>query len=114
MGVVIFGIVCILFGTCATAQMLLYKGGPNCPGTTYYWDKELGNRTFTEEEMVECRGPVPWWLMCILDYSYFACMGLQGQFRPRAPSLSAQYALVSDEDFQINQAKLHGELDESD
>uniref|UniRef100_A0A6V0I4Z8 Uncharacterized protein n=1 Tax=Zooxanthella nutricula TaxID=1333877 RepID=A0A6V0I4Z8_9DINO len=75
--VAIFGVISILFGICAMIQM--YKYDP----------------------LTGAMGPVPWHLMCLLDYGYFACMGLQGFFRPRAPSLQAPLKLISDDDFQV-------------
>jgi len=83
---IIYGIICGLFGVCATMQMVMYDD--------------------TKDDKEHARGPVPWWLMCTLDYAYFACMGLQGFFRPRAPSISATYELVSDDDFILERDQI--------
>jgi len=72
-----FGVVCVLFGICAIKQMVSY------------------------DPVTMTRGPVPWELMCFLDYAYFACMGIQGFMRPRAPSIAADYKLISDDDFKL-------------
>mmetsp|Transcript_48500 Transcript_48500/g.136428 ORF Transcript_48500/g.136428 Transcript_48500/m.136428 type:complete len:263 (-) Transcript_48500:146-934(-) len=74
---VIFGVVSVAFGICAMMQMLSF------------------------DPLTKVMGPVPWELMCFLDYGYFTCMALQGSMRPAAPSLCAQYKLVSDDDFQL-------------
>lgn len=73
----VFGVVCLLFGVCAMTQMLRF------------------------DPLTKAMGPVPWQMMCFLDYSYFACMGIAGSMRPAAPSLSAQYRLVSDDDYKV-------------
>mmetsp|Transcript_134486 Transcript_134486/g.339712 ORF Transcript_134486/g.339712 Transcript_134486/m.339712 type:complete len:262 (-) Transcript_134486:45-830(-) len=72
-----FTVITIGFGICAMLQALLYDAENNV------------------------MGPVPWQVMCSLDYAYFACMALQGPFRPAAPSLTADYKLVSDDDFTV-------------
>jgi len=79
--VIFFGIVCFAFGVCAMMQMWMY------------------------DPKTKQRGPVPWWLMFTFDYMYFACMGLQGFFRPAAPSIGAKYKQVSDDDYQVQLAK---------
>mmetsp|Transcript_84581 Transcript_84581/g.213303 ORF Transcript_84581/g.213303 Transcript_84581/m.213303 type:complete len:265 (-) Transcript_84581:169-963(-) len=79
---VIFGVISLAFGICAMTQMLLYD----------------------EENQV--MGPVPWYVMFCLDYSYFACMGIQGFMRPAAPSLNADYKLVSDDDYTVARDRL--------
>jgi hypothetical protein len=83
---VIFGIVCVAFGVCAMTQMYMY-------------DPDTGEK-----------GPVPWYVMGVLDYTYFGFMGTAGQFRPRAPSVGAIYILVSDDDYQCavaSRGKIH-------
>jgi len=77
-----FGVVCVMFGLCAMKQMIAY------------------------DPVTMTRGPVPWQLMFFLDYAYFACMGIQGFMRPRAPSLAADYKLISDEDFKLAPAAM--------
>jgi len=72
-----FGVICVMFGICAMTQMIAF------------------------DPVTKTRGPVPWQLMFFLDYAYFACMGMQGFMRPRAPSLSADYKLISDDDFKL-------------
>lgn len=73
----IFGVVCAAFGGCALTQMVAY------------------------DEVHRRRGPVPPIVMMVLDYGYFVCMAVQGSMRPAAPSLSAKYTLVSDDDFTV-------------
>lgn len=72
-----FGVVCVMFGICATLQMFMY------------------------DPVAKKLGPVPWQLMVALDYGYFSCMAIQGAMRPAAPSVRASYELVSDEDFSV-------------
>mmetsp|Transcript_70841 Transcript_70841/g.230144 ORF Transcript_70841/g.230144 Transcript_70841/m.230144 type:complete len:292 (+) Transcript_70841:119-994(+) len=73
----VFGVVSMDFGACAMIQMVAYD-----PAT-------------------KTRGPVPVLLLQISDYGYFLCMGVQGMFRPAAPSLQASYRIVSDDDYKL-------------
>jgi len=72
---VVFGVMSIGFGVCGMTQMVMYD-----PVTLQ-------------------RGPVPVHVMMVLDYGYFACMGLQGVFRPKAPSVRADFTVVPDDDY---------------
>lgn len=72
----IFGFFSLMFGTCAVVQFLMYS-------------EETGP------------GPIPWWVTAIGDYGWFVCLGVQGYMRPRAPSLRLDFALTSDDDFQV-------------
>ncbi|CAE7723671.1 unnamed protein product [Symbiodinium necroappetens] len=72
----IFGFFSLMFGTCAVVQFLMYS-------------EETGP------------GPIPWWVTATGDYGWFVCLGVQGYMRPRAPSLRLDFALTSDDDFQV-------------
>ncbi|CAE8706915.1 unnamed protein product [Polarella glacialis] len=71
----IFGVVSALFGSCAVVQFVTYE-------------PETGSR-----------GPIPWYVTAVGDYLWFGCLGAQGYFRPRAPSITLSFILCSDEDF---------------
>lgn len=51
--------------------------------------------------------------MALTDYGYFACMGLQGYFRPVAPSVQATYSTVRNDSMVIEQAECELEGGES-
>jgi len=69
-----FGVICTGFATCGLTQMIMYDQATSTPG------------------------PIPWWVTAFFDYAWFACMALQGHFRPRAPSIQVAMDLSPDDD----------------
>lgn len=47
------------------------------------------------------RGPIPWFVVAVADYSWFLCLTVGYHFRPAAPSVAITYELVSDSDFEV-------------
>eukprot|EP00930_Biecheleria_cincta_P090983 TRINITY_DN8046_c0_g2_i1.p1 TRINITY_DN8046_c0_g2~~TRINITY_DN8046_c0_g2_i1.p1 ORF type:complete len:294 (+),score=42.64 TRINITY_DN8046_c0_g2_i1:244-1125(+) len=72
-----FGLTSLSFGVCAITQFLTY------------------------DEETQTPGPIPWYVTALCDYSWFACLGIQGNMRPAAPSLRVTYSLASDDDFVV-------------
>eukprot|EP00928_Gymnodinium_smaydae_P048710 TRINITY_DN32612_c0_g1_i1.p1 TRINITY_DN32612_c0_g1~~TRINITY_DN32612_c0_g1_i1.p1 ORF type:complete len:301 (-),score=56.90 TRINITY_DN32612_c0_g1_i1:142-1014(-) len=55
------------------------------------------------DEYTKTRGPIPWQAVAFADYGYFACMAVQGYFRPRAASVTTRMTLTSDDDFKVDE-----------
>lgn len=75
--VIFFGLCSASFGTCAVVQFLTY------------------------DEETQTPGPIPWYVTAASDYSWFICLGVQGYFRPKAPSILLNFSLCGDDDFQM-------------
>ncbi|CAJ1385773.1 unnamed protein product [Effrenium voratum] len=73
----VFGMFSIMFGACVVFQLVVY------------------------EQETETPGPIPWYITATGDYGWFACLACQGYFRPRAPSVSLDMKLVSDDDYKV-------------
>lgn len=73
----VFGVTSFAFSVMALYQLLVY-------------DPETGER-----------GSIPWQILCLCDYVWFACKGLGSVFRPAAPSICVQYQLVSNDSFTV-------------
>eukprot|EP00930_Biecheleria_cincta_P015778 TRINITY_DN13036_c0_g1_i2.p1 TRINITY_DN13036_c0_g1~~TRINITY_DN13036_c0_g1_i2.p1 ORF type:complete len:272 (-),score=17.94 TRINITY_DN13036_c0_g1_i2:86-901(-) len=80
----VYALVSTLFGVFVCIQLYAFDPG-----------------RIVESEIEKARGPIPWYVCASADYAWFCCLVLQGFMRPRAPSVRAQYALISDDDFIV-------------
>mmetsp|Transcript_58460 Transcript_58460/g.136027 ORF Transcript_58460/g.136027 Transcript_58460/m.136027 type:complete len:275 (-) Transcript_58460:241-1065(-) len=70
-------------------------------GTSFLFSVFALTQLLSFDDSTQTRGPVPWFLLALTDYTWFICKALGSYFRPHAPSIKVRYELVSDDDFTV-------------